>query len=184
MSEFAENIKKFNKIYGLASHDLPNNQGLQRLKDFRSILTEELKEVDDIIADYEEMLRDSKPSGAKNAMPEGGLSEAQTLTLLTDMSDWLGDIIVYCASEARRWGIPLDQVLKIIMESNFSKLDENGQPIHDHRGKVLKGPDYWKPEPQIAEILKARLASGNGGLEQLENGKASDRQSGSPSPSH
>jgi hypothetical protein len=40
------------------------------------------------------------------------------------------------------------------MESNFSKLDRNGEPIYDARGKVMKGPDYWKPEPKITEILK------------------------------
>ena len=72
---------------------------------------------------------------------------------MTDLADWLGDIVVYCASEARRWGIPLNRVLNVIMESNFSKLDADGQPIYDERGKVMKGPNYWKPEPKIKEVL-------------------------------
>ena len=45
------------------------------------------------------------------------------------MSDWLGDVIVYCASEARRWGLPTEKILDIIMQSNFSRLDANGEPI-------------------------------------------------------
>jgi predicted HAD superfamily Cof-like phosphohydrolase len=71
------------------------------------------------------------------------------------LADLLGDLIVYCASEARRWGIPLEPVLNTIMESNFSKLGADGQPLYDERGKVLKGPNYWKPEPKIEELLKA-----------------------------
>ena len=39
------------------------------------------------------------------------------------------------------------------MQSNFSKLGEDGQPVYDHRGKVMKGPGYWKPEPKIQELL-------------------------------
>jgi hypothetical protein len=69
------------------------------------------------------------------------------------LADWLGDIIVYCASEARRFDIPIEQVLQIIMDSNFSKADENGNPIYDDRGKVCKGKNYWKPEPEIEKLL-------------------------------
>jgi hypothetical protein len=39
------------------------------------------------------------------------------------------------------------------MESNFSKLGADGQPIYDERGKVMKGPSYWKPEPRIRSLL-------------------------------
>ena len=44
-------------------------------------------------------------------------------------------------------------ILNIIMESNFSKLGPDGKPIYDERGKVLKGPGYWKPEPAIRQYL-------------------------------
>ena len=82
------------------------------------------------------------------------LDLAQKTALLTEMSDWLGDIVVYCASEARRWGLPLNNILSIIMESNFSKLGADGEPIYDERGKVMKGPHYWKPEPKISALLQ------------------------------
>lgn len=76
----------------------------------------------------------------------------QEIDYLVDMADWCGDIIVYCASEMARLGIPIMEVLSIIMDSNFSKLDANGQPIIKD-GKFEKGPFYWKPEPKIRELL-------------------------------
>ncbi len=51
----------------------------------------------------------------------------------------------------------MEEILDVIMESNFSKLDQDGNPSYDERGKVLKGPNYWKPEPKIKEILKKKL---------------------------
>lgn len=128
---FLEKIKKFNEMYRIESNDTPTDLGRKRLIHFRDILLEEVKEADDIIADA-----------------------ATSEQALVEISDWLGDIIVYCASEARRWGLPLPKILDIIMESNFSKLDENGQPIMDERGKVLKGSNYWKPEPKIKKLLE------------------------------
>ena len=80
-------------------------------------------------------------------------SRKEEIDLLVDLADLLGDIQVYCASEMARFGLPIKQVLDIIMESNFSKLDANGQPIYDEDGKVCKGPNYWKPEPKIKELL-------------------------------
>ena len=49
--------------------------------------------------------------------------------------------MVYCRSEALKYGLPLEEVLDIIMDSNESKLDANGKPIYDANGKFLKGPE-------------------------------------------
>lgn len=140
---FYSDIKKFNDIYKLPSNERPTLIGVQRLKDFKSILGDELKEIDEIISLYEK-------SGDNPA-------EEQRLEILTSLSDWLGDIMVYVASEARRHGISMKKTLDIIMQSNFSKLDGSGNPIYDERRKVMKGPNYWKPEPKISELLKERL---------------------------
>jgi hypothetical protein len=120
-----------------------------RLKDFKNILVEEANEVDDIIGWF---LLGSKPDKDNNYQPYGEID------FLTDMADWLGDIQVYCASEMAKFGLPLKQVLSTIMSSNFSKLDVNGNPIYDERGKVQKGPMYWKPEPKIKQILEEMVA--------------------------
>jgi predicted HAD superfamily Cof-like phosphohydrolase len=139
MSAFSDDIKKFNGMYKLPVNGTPTLEigvpVVERLQAFKSILCEELSEIDDII-------------GAAN-------SQAPTLDVLTMLADLLGDIQVYCASEMAKFGLPLDQVLGIIMQSNLSKLGADGQPIYDERGKVQKGPNYWKPEPAIHALLTA-----------------------------
>jgi predicted HAD superfamily Cof-like phosphohydrolase len=111
---------------------------VERLQAFKSILSEEINEIDEII--------------------EAAQKQAPAIEVLTMLADLLGDIQVYCASEMAKFGLPLDEVLAIIMQSNFSKLGADGKPIYDERGKVQKGPDYWKPEPKIQACLQAKTA--------------------------
>jgi predicted HAD superfamily Cof-like phosphohydrolase len=138
MSTFSQDIQKFNGIYKLPASAVPTLDvgvpAVDRLKAFKSILIEEIEEIEEII----EALERNEPA----------------LDVLTMLADLLGDIQVYAASEMAKFGLPLDQVLAIIMQSNFSKLGADGKPIYDERGKVQKGPNYWKPEPKIKESLK------------------------------
>lgn len=141
MSEFSSDIQKFNGIYKLPISSVPTlDVGvpvLDRLAAFKDILSEELKEIDDIT--------DAVKTGS------------DPLDVLTMLADLLGDLQVYCASEMAKFGLPLDAILATIMQSNFSKLGADGVPIYDERGKVLKGPNYWKPEPKIRALLEARM---------------------------
>jgi predicted HAD superfamily Cof-like phosphohydrolase len=124
-------IAFFNKMYKLPTPDVPTViEG--RLKDFESIIKEEVKEIEDI-HNFDDKLS-----------PE---------LYLTAIADVLGDIVIYCLSEMLRWGLDPEVVLRIIMQSNFSKLGEDGEPIYDERGKVLKGPGYWKPEPALQDYI-------------------------------
>ena len=143
--KFINDIKKFNSMYKLEMPSKPNLRELKTLKGFQDIIAEEVEEAEDIFKMYGS-LKDSK-----------NISDEEKLEILTAVSDWLGDIVVYCFTQAQSWGLPMEEILDVIMESNFSKLDENRNPIYDDRGKVLKGPDYWKPEPKIKEILKKKL---------------------------
>ncbi len=73
---------------------------------------------------------------------------------LTVIADTLGDIIVYCLSEANRWGIPIVEVLHAILDSQNSKLVD-GKPLwNENRTKFIKGPHYVAPEPKIKEIIE------------------------------
>ena len=81
---------------------------------------------------------------------------ADAAEVLTAIADLLGDVIVYCRSEALKYGLPLEDVLDVIMDSNESKLNADGNPIYDANGKFLKGPNYWKPEPRIKALLASR----------------------------
>ena len=83
--------------------------------------------------------------------------EKEPIDILVELADILGDIQVYCASEMARFGIPNSEVLEIIMKSNESKLGADGKPIYNEQGKFMKGPNYWKPEPKIRELLISLL---------------------------
>ncbi|MEM4271644.1 MAG: pyrophosphatase [Candidatus Pacearchaeota archaeon] len=144
---FQQLISEFNKMYNLPLNEKPTLLGIERLENFKKVLLEEVHEVDEIIARYREVEKDLS------------LSEDRRIEILTAISDWLGDMIVYITSEAVKYGLDIDETLKIIMQSNFSKLGADGKPIYDERGKVMKGPNYWKPEPKISEYLKEKLKS-------------------------
>lgn len=117
----------------------------RRLLSFRKTLIDELNEVDEILS---KMNRGFEDDG-KEYMPED---------MLTDLADWFTDLQVYCASEQAKFGIPVRDSQNIVMASNFSKLGPDGQPIYDDNGKVLKGPGYWKPEPQLKAMIQERIA--------------------------
>lgn len=138
---FEQRVMDFNKMYGLDAHTVPTLPPsrkllIEKLQKFRLILAEELDEVDEIITKID----DGYPS---------------PLDALTDIADWLGDIQVYCASEMRKYGLSNDVVIGIIMASNMSKRGEDGKPIYDERGKVMKGPNYFRPEAQIKRYIQA-----------------------------
>lgn len=58
----------------------------------------------------------------------------------------LADLVYVCYGYAATFGWDLDEAVKRVHESNMSKLDEDGKPIYREDGKVLKGPNYKKPD--------------------------------------
>jgi len=81
------------------------------------------------------------------------IKEHEEITDIVGLCDWLGDIIIYCASELHRHNVSVGGILDVIMLSNFSKMGEDGKPIYDERGKLMKGPNYTPPETMIARYL-------------------------------
>jgi predicted HAD superfamily Cof-like phosphohydrolase len=135
---FAQRIAAMNAMYKLPANDNPALPAdvADRLIKFKATLIDEVHEIDDIV------------TLAKNgAAPED---------VAVAIADLLGDIMVYCRSEALKYGLPLEEVLEIIMDSNESKLGADGKPIYDANGKFLKGPNYWKPEPKIKALVADR----------------------------
>jgi len=64
---------------------------------------------------------------------------------LTEISDALGDMLYIIYGTAISYGIPIDAIFTEIHNSNMSKLGEDGKPIYREDGKVMKGPNYFKP---------------------------------------
>ena len=74
------------------------------------------------------------------------LSEAMKNKDLLEVADALTDILYVTYGAGHAFGINLDKCFEEVQNSNMSKLDENGKPIYNEAGKVMKGPKYFKPD--------------------------------------
>lgn len=146
--KFAEEIRTFNKMYGLPTPEYPTLDGVPegataRLVSFSKTLTEEVEEILDVLALV----------GHAQATKSTGTQVAA----LTAIADWLADIQIYAASEMTKFGLNNDQVLRIVCESNLSKRQADGSTAYNENGKVLKGPNFFPPEPAIEQHIRDRL---------------------------
>lgn len=114
----AEMVREFHETYGAYIQDSPDagNFALRRLR--WNLIEEEV----------------------------GELNEALGLGDIVEIADALGDIAYVVYGAAISFGIDLDAVLTEIHRSNMSKLGEDGKPIYREDGKVLKGPNFFKPD--------------------------------------
>ena len=64
---------------------------------------------------------------------------------LLEVADALTDILYVTYGAGHAFGINLDKCFHEVQNSNMSKLDKNGKPIYNEQGKVMKGPNYFKP---------------------------------------
>ena len=74
------------------------------------------------------------------------LTEAMNNKDLLEVADALTDILYVTYGAGHAFGINLDKCFEEVQNSNMSKLDENGKPIYNESGKVMKGPNYFKPD--------------------------------------
>ena len=65
---------------------------------------------------------------------------------LLEVADALTDILYVTYGAGHAFGINLDKCFDEVQNSNMSKLGKNGKPIYNESGKVMKGPDYFKPD--------------------------------------
>ena len=65
---------------------------------------------------------------------------------LLEVADALTDILYVTYGAGHAFGFDLDKCFEEVQNSNMSKLDKNGKPIYNDAGKVMKGPNYFKPD--------------------------------------
>ena len=87
-----------------------------------------------------------KSLGASIIVPREELNEAMQDENLLEVADALTDILYVTYGAGHAFGIDLDKCFDEVQNSNMSKLDENGKPIYNENGKVMKGPNYFKPD--------------------------------------
>ena len=64
---------------------------------------------------------------------------------IKEVADALTDILYVTYGAGHAFGINLDKCFEEVQNSNMSKLDSDGKPIYNEKGKVMKGPNYFKP---------------------------------------
>jgi len=75
----------------------------------------------------------------------GELKEAIDKKDLKEVADALTDILYVTYGAGHAFGIDLDKCFEEVQNSNMSKLGPDGKPIYNDKGKVMKGPNYFKP---------------------------------------
>ena len=73
------------------------------------------------------------------------LQNAMNTKNLKEIADALTDILYVTYGAGHAYGIDLDKCFSEVQRSNMSKLGENGKPIYNKKGKVMKGPQYFEP---------------------------------------
>ena len=71
---------------------------------------------------------------------------------IKEVADALTDILYVTYGAGHAFGINLDKCFEEVQSSNMSKLDINGKPIYNENGKVMKGPNYFKPD--LSKFIK------------------------------
>ena len=113
-----EKVKQFMQTFG---------QEVKTRASFSDEKTNQLR-LDLISEEFEEL---------KNAMESKDLLE---------VADALTDILYVTYGAGHAFGINLDECFNEVQNSNMSKLGSDGKPIYNEAGKVMKGPDYYKPD--------------------------------------
>ena len=119
-----EKVGKFMKTFG---QEVKNKPGLssEKINNLRiSLINEELEEF-------------------KEAIKNNDLKEA---------IDALTDVLYVTYGAGHAFGVNLDECFDEVQRSNMSKLGEDGKPIYNEAGKVMKGPSYFKPD--LSKFIK------------------------------
>ena len=74
------------------------------------------------------------------------LTEAMQNKDLLEVADALTDILYVTYGAGHAFGINLDECFNEVQNSNMSKLGKDGKPIYNESGKVMKGPNYFRPD--------------------------------------
>ena len=80
------------------------------------------------------------------------LIEAINKKNLVEVADALTDILYVTYGAGHAFGINLDECFEEVQNSNMSKLDSNGKPMYNDKGKVMKGPNYFTPD--LSKFIK------------------------------
>ena len=114
---------------------------------FMKTFNQDVKNSSSLSTDKINMLRISLINEELEALKQA-ISEKN----LTEVADALTDILYVTYGAGLAFGINLDNCFEEVQKSNMSKLGKDGKPIFNESGKVMKGPDYFKPN--LSKFIK------------------------------
>ena len=121
----------------------------EKVKEFMTTFGQEVKSnaefPNDKIVELRKKLIDEEFNELKDAIKEKDIVE---------VADALTDILVVTYGAGAAFGINLDKCFEEVQNSNMSKLGEDGKPIYNEFGKVMKGPKYFKPN--LEKLINGR----------------------------
>jgi len=117
MSNF-QSVKKFMQTFGQEVKDKTEFPDKKMVQLRYDLIKEELEEFNEAIKDKD----------------------------MTEIADALTDILYVTYGAGHAFGIDLDECFNEVQKSNMSKIGVNGKPIYNESGKVMKGPNYFKPD--------------------------------------
>ena len=103
----------------------------------------------------------NKITNLRSSLIEEELSELKEAVKnkdIAEVADALTDILYVTYGAGHAYGINLDKCFEEVQNSNMSKLSEDGKPIYNDIGKVMKGPNYFKPN--LKKFLWKRIITG------------------------
>jgi len=113
----------------------------QKVKTFMEIFGQEVKSKPSFSS---EKINDLRYNLIKEELDE--LKQAIDGKDLLEVADALTDILYVTYGAGHAFGINLDNCFNEVQNSNMSKLGPDGKPIYNDAGKVMKGPNYYKPD--------------------------------------
>ena len=119
----------------------------QKVKNFMETFGQEVKSKPSFSSDKINMLRYNLIKEELNEF-----KEALEKKDLLEVADALTDILYVTYGAGHAFGINLDDCFEEVQNSNMSKLDKDGKPIYNDKGKVMKGPNYFKPD--LSKFIK------------------------------
>ena len=119
----------------------------QKVKKFMETFGQEVKSRPSFSSDKINMLRYNL---IKEELDE--FKQALDNNDLLEVADALTDILYVTYGAGHAFGINLDDCFEEVQNSNMSKLGNDGKPIYNNQGKVMKGPKYFKPD--LSKFIK------------------------------
>ena len=119
----------------------------QKVKNFMETFGQEVKSRPSLSSDKINILRYNL---IKEELDE--FKQALDNNNLLEVADALTDILYVTYGAGHAFGINLDNCFEEVQNSNMSKLGNDGKPIYSDQGKVLKGPNYFKPD--LSKFIK------------------------------